>query len=72
MRIERGLEKLRSSLSKRGVTSSAAAIGAMLTQEAAFAISPTLRLVDCGHGVSGLSARKQRSGFSQFCHHGEN
>lgn len=63
MRIERGLEKLRSTLSKRGVSSSAAAIGAMLTQEAAFAISPTLASSIAATAFSGLSAGSTGAAF---------
>ncbi len=56
MRIERGLEKLRTSLLKRGVGSSAAAIGAMLAQEAALATPPALASSVTAAAFSGLSA----------------
>lgn len=52
MRVERALEKLRVSLARRGVTSTSAALGAVLAHQAAAAVPPGLALSVTGSALA--------------------
>lgn len=55
MRVERALEKLRGLLARRGVTSTAAALGGLLASEAAAAAPPGLAASVAGGALAGAS-----------------
>jgi len=56
MRVERALEKIRLHLSKRGITSTALALGELLSEQAAGSAPATLAAVICGSISAGPAA----------------
>lgn len=56
MRVERALEKLRSRLAQRGITSTSAALSLVLAQEAALAAPAGLSANIVGHALAGATA----------------
>jgi RNA polymerase sigma factor (sigma-70 family) len=66
MRVERALEKLRTLLARRGVTSTGAALGVMLTSEAARAAPAGLAASVTGPALAGAAVTTPASGLMAF------
>jgi RNA polymerase sigma factor (sigma-70 family) len=66
MRVDRALEKLRGLLAKRGVTSTAAALAAVLTNQAALAAPAGLAASVTGAALAGATAAGGAAGLGAF------
>ncbi len=66
MRTERALEKLRSLLGRRGVTSTAAALGAVVTSEAMVSAPPSLAAALAVHSLAAAGAGSLGTALASF------